>query len=199
MFNALRRSWLAVAMLALLPFAFALAACGDDDDSGGATPKAGSSATTAPEKTSPAAAAATPAGGGAAPTAADLAYVKDVCKANSAAVNSATSALTSDPAILTDSAKLNKALSPVIQTHLDALEKAKPPADYEAGHAAFVKQDKDLLAKLKANQVTNVLDLANLGNKDVTVPKATLDRLKAAAKATPDCAAVDADFFGKAG
>lgn len=166
--------------------------CGDDDDDGGTTP-------TVPVSTVSGGATTTPTTGtGGETSAADAAYVKSVCQAFNGAVSSATAAIADDPDAATDPAKFTDKLRPVIQTYVDDLGKAKPPADFAAGHKALVDHANDILTRLKNGQVKSLAEISDLAS-DTKVPKGTLDRIQAAAKAEPDCAAVGGEFFGQPG
>jgi len=173
--------WTLYASLAVLALGAALGmACGDDDD---ATPTATSTSTTS-------------GGGGGSETNADKAYVMSVCTAFNTAVSTATAAVSGDPALATDPKKISESLTPVIENYVKDLEKAKPPADYAAGHTSLVDSANGILTKLKNNQVQSLAEIADLASK-TAVPKATLDRINAAAKAAPECASIDPAFFGQ--
>jgi hypothetical protein len=173
----------------------AFAACGGDDDDAPATTMPGDAVATAPggqgQVSSGTSAAPTATSAATQPAAkasgTDREYVKVVCAAFDRYQKDLSAEITKNPNATSDPAAFFKAILPSLETVVSAIDRANPPADVSSYHAALLKQNRGLIADIRANKIQTIQDFTARVNTEQ--PSAAIQaRLAAAAKDEPACA-----------
>ena len=120
-------------------------------------------------------------------TGTDKEYVKVVCAAFDNYLKDLTAEITKNSNATSDPAAFFKAILASLETVVNALDKANPPGDVRPYHEALMKQNRTIIADIKANKLQTIEDFTSRLNAEQ--PSASIQaRLAAAAKDDPACA-----------